>query len=76
MGSGRGVADDRCGLSSRLANRVFEVAFEGGMDERLGYGKHDPAGRDGGNSRNGKRAETASHLELLWTTRFSLTARR
>src|SRR4029077_3047958 len=24
----------------------------------LGYGKHDPAGRDGGNSRNGKRGKT------------------
>ena len=28
------------------------------MDDHLGYGKHDPAGRDGGNSRNGHRAKT------------------
>ncbi len=28
------------------------------MDEHLGYAKHDPAGRDGGNSRNGTRAKT------------------
>ena len=28
------------------------------MDDHLGYGKHDPAGRDGGNSRNGARTKT------------------
>src|SRR5690606_19579694 len=28
------------------------------MDVHLGYGKHEAAGRDGGNSRNGKRSKT------------------
>ena len=28
------------------------------MDDHLGYGKHDPAGRNGGNSRNGTRDKT------------------
>jgi putative transposase len=28
------------------------------MDDHLGYGKHDPAGRNGGNSRNGRRGKT------------------
>lgn len=28
------------------------------MDDHLGYGKHDPAGRDGGNSRHGARTKT------------------
>jgi transposase-like protein len=28
------------------------------MAEHLGYDKHDPVGRNGGNSRNGKRAKT------------------
>lgn len=28
------------------------------MDEHLGYAKHDPAGRDGANSRNGVRSKT------------------
>ena len=28
------------------------------MDEHLGYSKHDPAGRNGGNSRNGTRSKT------------------
>jgi transposase-like protein len=46
------------GLLARLTKRVFESAIEGEMDDHLGYGKHDPAGRDGGNSRNGKRAKT------------------
>lgn len=46
------------GLLARLTKRVFESALEGEMDDHLGYGKHDPAGRNGGNSRNGKRAKT------------------
>jgi putative transposase len=46
------------GLLAKLTKRVFEAALEGEMDDHLGYGKHDPAGRDGGNSRNGKRAKT------------------
>lgn len=46
------------GLLARLTKRVFESALQGEMDDHLGYGKHDPAGRDGGNSRNGTRAQT------------------
>ncbi len=46
------------GLLGRLTKRVLESALEGEMDDHLGYGKHDPAGRDGGNSRNGRRAKT------------------
>ena len=37
---------------------VVEGALEGELDDHLGYGKHDPADRDGGNSRNGHRAKT------------------
>jgi putative transposase len=44
------------GLLGRLTKVVLEGALEGEMDARLGYAKHDPAGRDGGNSRNGHRA--------------------
>jgi hypothetical protein len=43
------------GLLSRLTKMVVESALEGEMDDHLGYGKHDPAGRNGGNSRNGTR---------------------
>jgi putative transposase len=46
------------GLLARLTKRVVESALEGEMDDPLGYGKHDPAGRDGGNSRNGTRGKT------------------
>ncbi len=46
------------GLLSGLAKRVLEAGLEAEMTEHLGYSKHDPAGRDGGNSRNGTRAKT------------------
>jgi putative transposase len=46
------------GLLSRLTKVVVEPALEGEMDDHLGDGKHDSAGRDRGNSRNGKRAKT------------------
>ena len=46
------------GLLQRLTKIVLEGALEGEMDAHLGYARHDPAGRDGGNSRNGKRAKT------------------
>jgi putative transposase len=46
------------GLLQQLTKVVLESALEGEMDAHLGYGKHDPAGRNGENSRNGKRAKT------------------
>ena len=46
------------GLLGKLTKMVVEGALEGELDDHLGYEKHDPAGRDGGNSRNGHRAKT------------------
>ena len=46
------------GLLGRLTKMVIEGALEGELDDHLGYAKHDPDGRDGGNSRNGYRAKT------------------
>ena len=46
------------GLLGKLTKMVIEGALEGELDDHLGYGKHDPEGRDGGNSRNGHRAKT------------------
>ena len=46
------------GLLGKLTKMVVEGALEGEMDDHLGYGKHDPAGRNGSNSRNGHRAKT------------------
>ena len=48
----------RDGLLQQLTKRFLEAAVDAEMDEHLGYGKHDAAGRNGANSRNGKRAET------------------
>ena len=46
------------GLLKLLTKTVLETALEEEMSEHLGYDKHDPAGRDGGKSRNGTRAKT------------------
>jgi transposase-like protein len=46
------------GLLGQLTKMVIEGALEGEMDDHLGYARHDPAGRNGGNSRNGYRAKT------------------
>jgi putative transposase len=45
------------GLLAQLTKLVLEASLEGELDAHLGYGKHEPAGRDGGNSRNGKRSK-------------------
>ena len=46
------------GLLADITRRVLETGLEVEMTEHLGYGKHAPEGRDGGNSRNGTRAKT------------------
>ena len=46
------------GLLGGLTKMVIEGALEGELDDHLGYGKHEPEGRDGGNSRNRRRAKT------------------
>src|SRR4051794_41292754 len=46
------------GLLQQLTKRVLESALEGEITDHLGYDKGDPAGKNGGNSRNGVRAKT------------------
>ena len=46
------------GMLSGLTKSVVETALEEEMSDHLGYDRHDPAGRDGGNSRNGTRSKT------------------
>jgi hypothetical protein len=46
------------GLMARLTKSVLETALEAEMTEHVGYDKHDPMGRNGGNSRNGTRTKT------------------
>jgi putative transposase len=46
------------GLLNQLTKNVLETALDVEMAEHLGYEKHDPAGHNSGNSRNGTRAKT------------------
>jgi putative transposase len=46
------------GLLAQLTKRLVESALEGEITDHLGYDRHDAAGRDGGNSRNGHRPKT------------------
>jgi Transposase, Mutator family len=39
------------GLLTGLTKTLLETALEAEMSEHLGYDRHDPVGRDGGNSR-------------------------
>jgi putative transposase len=41
-----------------LTTTVLETALDEELAEHLGYDKHDPGGRNGGNSRNGTRSKT------------------
>ncbi|WP_231924443.1 hypothetical protein [Micromonospora chokoriensis] len=44
------------GRLRELTKRVLESALEGDITDHLGYDKGDPAGRNGGHSRDGVRA--------------------
>lgn len=46
------------GLLGQLTKRVLEAALEGEITDHLGYDRGDPAGNNGGNSRNGMRTKT------------------
>jgi putative transposase len=46
------------GLLKQLTKTVLETALNEEMTEHLGYEKHDPAGRESDNVRNGDRAKT------------------
>jgi transposase-like protein len=46
------------GLLQQLSKLVLESSLEGELDAHLGCAKHDPVGRTGGNSRNGRRSKT------------------
>lgn len=46
------------GLLQQLTKQLLESALEGEITDHLGYDRHNPAGKNGGNSRNGTRAKT------------------
>ena len=56
------------GILKELTKRLAERALEAEMTEHLGYDKHDPAGANSGNSRNGKSRKRVrsshGHVEL------------
>ena len=45
-------------LTRLLRQKTFEAMLEGEMDDHLGYTKHDKAGQNSGNSRNGYSSKT------------------
>ncbi len=53
------------GLLQQLTKRLLESALEGEITDHLGYDKHDPAGKSGGNSRNGTRSKTKKRQKRL-----------
>jgi transposase-like protein len=46
------------GFLQQMTKLVLEAGLQAEMNSHLGYDKHAPEGRDGGNSRNGTRAKT------------------
>src|SRR6059058_4268592 len=46
------------GLLKQLTKALLERAMQAELTEHLGYEKHDPAGNNSGNSRNGATAKT------------------
>jgi transposase-like protein len=42
------------GLFAQLKKQIIERALDAEMDNHLGYSKHDPRGKNSGNSRNGR----------------------
>src|SRR5688500_2612609 len=46
------------GFLQQMTRLVLEAGLEAEMSSHLGYDKHEAAGRNGGNSRNGARTKT------------------
>jgi transposase-like protein len=46
------------GLFAQLKKRIIDRTLDAEMDHHLGYTKHDPKGKNSGNSRNGKGQKT------------------
>ncbi len=51
------------GLLKQLTQKLAERALEAEMSMHLGYAKHDPAGNNSGNSRNGTSTKTVRSQE-------------
>ncbi|SPF06715.1 hypothetical protein SMA5143A_7555 [Streptomyces sp. MA5143a] len=63
-------------LVNRAQAEGLQPTGEGGITDRLGYDKHDPAGKNGANSRNGKRSKTVrTDRGQRWTMRWKTALR-
>ena len=62
--------EDLSAFSAQLTKITVEAALNAEMDNHLGYARHDAAGRDSGNSRNGYTSKTLKgiHGEILLET--------
>ncbi|MGL5444185.1 MAG: IS256 family transposase, partial [[Mycobacterium] stephanolepidis] len=59
--AGQGIAlAGENGLLTALTRKVLQSALEAEMSHHLGYDKHDPLGRNRGNSRNGTMPKTVT----------------
>ena len=56
------------GLFAQLKKKIVERALDAEMNEHLGYRKHDPAGKNSGNSRNGRGKKVVVKNKDLWTS--------
>jgi len=59
-----------------LLQQLTKLVLEGELDAHLGYAKHDPAGRDGGNSRIGRRPKTVGDRDRPGRGRGAARPRR
>jgi putative transposase len=50
------------GLLKQLTKKLAERALEAEMEQHLGYAKHDAAGKNSGNSRNGKSRKSVRSI--------------
>lgn len=57
------------GLLAELTKMIIESAAEGEMDDHLGYGTYNPAGRDGGNPRMAHGPRAFSPISGRWRSR-------
>jgi putative transposase len=48
----------QAGLFSKLKKKIIERTLDAEMDDHLGYTKHNPKGKNSGNSRNGRSKKT------------------
>ena len=60
------------GIFADLKKRIVERSLDVEMDDHLGYSKHDPTGKNSGNSRNGRGKKTV----VLGTDEVELTPPR